>query len=210
MGVAEGTGATLELTQRGQDPVASLRFMPSADWQRFELTRAVPEGVAGELLALLRLEPHLAVQTRNVTLDTDAGRARPLPHTRRQALWYAQPNLLGHMLAVATVLVVLTSSSPLLLASGIILGFVGIWLTGSRAAYGAALLGRFLVGLVAFTPSAPLVFVGCRRPAGDNCLGLSRTTWAFAGVWRRRAHQSGDDLAHRCAGVSQCALFGFG
>lgn len=143
VGVAEDTGATIALTQRGQDPMASLRFMPQANWQRFELTSAVPDGVAGELLGLLRLEPHLAVQTRNVTLDTDAGRAQPLPHTRRQALWYAQPNLLGHTLAVATVLVVLTSSSPLLLASGILLGFVGIWLTGSRAAYGAALLGVF-------------------------------------------------------------------
>lgn len=143
VGVAEDTGATVELTQRGEDPVASLRFMPQADWQRFELTSPVSEGVNGELLGLLRLEPHLAMQTRNVTLDTDTGRAQPLPHTRRQALWYAQPNLLGHTLAVATVLVVLTSSSPLLLASGIILGFVGIWLTGSRAAYGATLLGVF-------------------------------------------------------------------
>ncbi len=143
VGVAEDTGATIELTQRGQDPVASLRFMPEAAWQSYQLTSALPDGSNGELLGLLRLEPHLAVQTRNVTLETDAGRARPLPHTRRQALWYTQPNLLGHTLAVATVLVVLTSTSPLLLALGIILGFVGIWLTGSRAAYGATLLGVF-------------------------------------------------------------------
>jgi hypothetical protein len=144
VGVAEDTGATIELTQRGQDPAARLRFMPEETWQRYELTSAVPDTLAdGELLGLLRLEPHLIVQTRNITLETDAGTARPIPHTRRQALWYAQPNLLGHTLAVATVLVVLTSSAPLMLAVGIILGFVGIWLTGSRAAYGAALVGIF-------------------------------------------------------------------
>ena len=143
VGVAEDTGATIELTQRGQEPVASLRFMPTANWQRFELSSNVPDSSDGELLGLLRLEPHLVVQTRNVVLETDAGRALPLPHTRRQALWFAQPNLLGHTLAVATVLVVLTSPAPLLLALGIVLGFVGIWLTGSRAAYGATLVGIF-------------------------------------------------------------------
>lgn len=139
LGVAEGTGASLELTRLREDPVATTHFMPQAAWQSYSLTSPVPELAGEQLYSILKLEPGLAIQTRNVRVITDAGPARPFPHTRRQALWFVQPNLLGHTLAMATVLLALTGSLPWTLVLGLGLGFVGIWLTGSRAAYIAAI-----------------------------------------------------------------------
>ena len=116
-------------------------FIPEVSWQAYSFSLDDPALETLEKLNMtLQLEGGIDIALRGVSLQTVNGSAQPLANPRSR-LWFPQANLAGH--TVGTVGLVALSTFP---SSGVALGtsaltLLGVFLTGSRAAWLAVLLG---------------------------------------------------------------------
>lgn len=148
----EPTGALLSFFLPGVERqlLPSFGFTPSETWQTYTFDlNDVRLADLERLRAYLRLEGNLNVEVRDMILTSPGANPKPLPTPPRQQLWHPQPNLTGHTLA--TLGLVATSLAPsfwLGIGSGF-LSLAGVYLSGSRTAWVALLLGLpWLLGLV--------------------------------------------------------------
>ena len=140
----------------------TLNLIPQDDWQRYALVldRAELDSLR-EASFLLQLESGVDVAIRAVSLSPLDPEA-PAPIARafsRFDLWFPHANLAGHTLLAAGLLLLLVAQGPMLGLGGTGLIFTAIFLTGSRAAWGGALLGvPWLLWLVLHGRPRLLVF----------------------------------------------------
>jgi O-Antigen ligase len=142
------TGATFTLNWLGRDgPAPELRFVPNAQWQTysFQSIHEIPSDVP-KLITSVNLEPGLVLEVRKVilkSLDSSIVNPIPLPTQIRQSLFTPHANLAGHMLA--TLGLACLTLAPLPVGIGCwFASLTGIWLTGSRTAFFAILLGLLM------------------------------------------------------------------
>jgi len=112
-------------------------FIPTPEWQRHSLE--VHKGMGhgdDRITASLYTAQGLTLETRGVALTGPSGvPAAPAPSSTRQTILFGDPNLAGHTLAaLGLALLSVTRSLPVGLG-GALLTFVGVALTGSRAAW---------------------------------------------------------------------------
>lgn len=151
VGYLEPTGVHFSIAVDGKQSIdwPSYHLVPTPDWRRHSWAIS-PEDVS-EALAVdtvrvaLRVEADTLVELRNVRLQDEAGRnLRPVVHNERQELWYGHPNLAGHSLATLTIgLLAMVPSMPVFLLLSFT-GGLGVFATGSRAAWLVLIVGTYL------------------------------------------------------------------
>jgi O-antigen ligase len=122
----------------------ALNIVPGEEWQRYTL--AIEHEALRELKQvsfLLQLEVGVDVALRDISLTSLTPDARqPLPSAfPRFDLWYLQANLAGHTFAATGLLLLLLARSSWVGLGGLLIVLGAIFLTGSRAAWLAALAG---------------------------------------------------------------------
>lgn len=119
---------------------------PTPGWQHVHLE--VPVNPSRRPLpALVRLTPATKgrLLIRGDVLHTDISTPTQLVYPVRQSLWFGQPNLAGHAIAAsAMAALALAGGTPAMLLT-IFSGIVALYLTGSRTALVAFVLGSLLV-----------------------------------------------------------------
>jgi hypothetical protein len=177
------TGVALGLTWAGQNDFRpELRFLPTSQWERYTLEiEEAAFGTLERITTFVEVEPTVRLELRNVNLRTlTPGLPQPTPVFLRvrQSLFTPHPNLAGHMLTTVACAIYATAAAPWLAFFGMVVSLGGIWLTGSRTAFFANLLGFAL--LFAFTLKrwrwslyvlSALVVVGCFAFLGTKQLG---------------------------------------
>lgn len=136
-------GGALQLVWGGRPEAhAGRSFMPGPEWQRLEAQLPPrPAGAPGFVTAHLHTASGLTLETRNVRVTGDTG--QPLAavvSSARQTVVFGDPNLAGHTVGTLG-LAAVALSSPLLGVLGGGLTFLGLALTGSRAALAGTLAG---------------------------------------------------------------------
>lgn len=141
--IDQGLAAPVGASLRVQGINLSYRFLPTADWQRYEWLLEEESLATLERLALeLWLERGVVLEMRDVSLsspDTDE-QPIPMPSEPRQSFWFDHPNLAGHTLAVVGLSFISQVSSLPWGLAGLALTASGIWLTGSRTAWFVSLI----------------------------------------------------------------------
>lgn len=125
----------------------ALQVVPSTTWHPYTLRiREADLDGASQVWARLTPEQGLAVSVRRtalISLGPGGGRPTPLPLDRpgRDALWFGAFNLAAHTTVVAALALLAVTESFLLGAGGALLAILAIAATGSRSAFGVALIG---------------------------------------------------------------------
>lgn len=144
-----GNGVDVYLA-RGQT-LAEHVYLPTRSWQPITLTHSGTAPVRGRVTAVIRVGPGLTIAVRRARLTDPTGAGPPpTPDLRfvRQRLWFPQPNLLGHTLAVTTLGWLAVTQVGWLALAGWLVACVGTALTGSRAALVVLVLAGFLLLLI--------------------------------------------------------------
>lgn len=177
------TGVALGVRWQGQEGLApEVRFLPTSVWQHYTLQLGdAAFRTLSEITTFVEVEPGLVLELRDVelrSLTPGVANPTPAPVRVRQTLFTPHANLAGHMLATLALAVYTTATTPWLALLGMVLSSGGIWLTGSRTAFFANLLGFAL--LFAFTLRSRrwlvyylsvLALVGCFVLVGAERLG---------------------------------------
>ena len=138
--------ATLSLQWQGQQAGegAALNFAPTEDWATYKLEVGHASLRRADLVtAHLQLGTGLAIAVRNFQVHAGGAETplRPIPISQRRSLWYGHPNIAGHTVVLAGLALFVSTRSTLLSVISLLLVMASLWLTGSRAAFLAALLG---------------------------------------------------------------------
>jgi hypothetical protein len=140
----EPVGLTLRLfvPEVRRQELASFAFLPSSKWQAYNYTFSDDRLRLQQTLTLLtQIEGGTNIEMRNIRLSLPDGSEVPaLPNTRT-SLWFPQANLAGHSIATAGLILVSLLPSLWLRFAASLLTLFTVYLTGSRAAWLAALLG---------------------------------------------------------------------
>ncbi len=144
-----GVGIGLIWADKPAGPSPEFRFLPSSEWQTYTFSYSDAQLLSKErLLTYLDLEPSLAVEVKNVVIQSlTPGTIQPiaLPRVIRQTLFSPHANLAGHMIAVVTLSYFVLGQSIGLGTVALIVSVASIWLTGSRTAFLAILLAFMLL-----------------------------------------------------------------
>jgi hypothetical protein len=161
----------------------TLQLTPDDEWRShtLDITGADIAGL-DELSVILQVEAGLAVEIRSVRLETvTQDRRQPVARPgARSDLWFEQANLAGHTFATAGLLAVLLAPT---VGTGVVVwvsAVATVFLTGSRAAWLAILMGgmwlmwlrgrrRHRLALAAAVATLGLVLVS--TGVGDRVLG---------------------------------------
>ncbi len=152
LGPLEPTGVTVRpfIAEMRRQELPSFAFVPKAAWEKYSYNFDV-QTLSEDIRFLLQLEGNTSLEIRHILLeDSKTNTKVPGIPFSRQSLWFPQANLAGHSATMLglTLLNSLSSGWLGLLSSG--LTFASIYLTGSRAAWLAALLGiPWLLWLIA-------------------------------------------------------------
>ena len=120
----------------------TLNFVPENTWQRHVLR--LEGDVVSDLDAVqlvLQLEAGLEIALREVSMRAADGTPLAAAPLARLDLWFPHANLAGHALVAGGLLLLLLVRGPTLCVTSTALVLVAVFLTGSRAAWGAALVG---------------------------------------------------------------------
>ena len=142
-------GATLSWHTPVAQHVATASWRPSTSWTDVTL-RLGASDVPYPSTASILLSPNgigrLDIRSAGITAN-----GVPVPPVRRplrQPLWYTQPNLAGHSLAAAGLLAMLIPGSMLTSSLVFVATCAAVWLTGSRTAFAAAVIGMSVLFLL--------------------------------------------------------------
>ena len=125
----------------------SLRSLPPTDWQPFELSVEHDSLHSAEQVDVtLWPESGLAVDLAETSLtlrgpDTSVVTARPELNKTRTQIWFGHPNLAGHVIATTGLVLVMTTTHGWYGTVFALVTLGSIYLTGSRAALLAAVVG---------------------------------------------------------------------
>lgn len=144
------TGVALGLMWRGQEGFRpEVRFLPTSDWHSYTLELEDEAfSTLEKITTFVEAEPGVVLELRNVELRSqtpDVANPTPMLLRVRQTLFTPHPNLAGHMLAMVALAIYATAATPWLAFVGMVSSLGGIWLTGSRTAFFASLLGFALL-----------------------------------------------------------------
>lgn len=143
LAVPAPTGVNVILNWPGRDIKApEFRFMPSSEWQDYRFQTDTISKEATRLIVSLKLEPGLGIEIGNMSLnslDPNVPDPLALPLQQRQTLFAPHANLAGHMLATLGLSIMALSSGAGFVSW--VVALAGVWLTGSRAAFLALVLG---------------------------------------------------------------------
>jgi hypothetical protein len=138
LGPLEPTGVLVRANLTNLDPALrpSITVSPSAQWQLSRLKFAVPENLKN-LSFFMQLEAGLSLEIRNLSVKSLITPLQPQQglFMNRISLWFEQANFLGHSLAMVALAVLSTGTSLFVSLSIESLALLGIYLTGSRAAW---------------------------------------------------------------------------
>lgn len=136
-------GGALQLVWGGRPEAhAGRSFMPGPEWRRLEVKLPPrPAGAPTFITAHLHTASGLTLETRDVRVTDDAGRAlAETVSSDRQTVVFGDPNLAGHTASTLGLAAVALSSPPLGVLGGAFT-LLGLALTGSRAALVGTLAG---------------------------------------------------------------------
>lgn len=142
----EPTGAVMYLDWLGRDknevrPYISLTT--DGLWHKYSITTKLP--TATKLTAIAFLQPGFHCELLNVQIKVPGNDPYSiqtlLTQPFRSAIWFGDPNIAGHSLAALALFTVFLAPNIWIGALGLILGFVGIFFTESRAAWLAGGIG---------------------------------------------------------------------
>jgi hypothetical protein len=135
------------LQRKNQASTRELQIIPSRTWRRYQLHVSSKDLVkAHRVRAIVIAERGTAVEVKQASLVTSTPNTsdpHPVPTfpSHRQKLWFSHPNLAGHTFATVGLALLSAIGSVWIGLIGIVLTLVGIFFTGSRAAWLAALIG---------------------------------------------------------------------
>ena len=140
--------ATLVLSQPGStmESESGINFVPEHEWRSYRILVKQPDAtiITATLFGGKSYGGDLVVAVRNTELQ-DLSEAAidpyPLSTVIRQSFWTPHPNLAGHMIATFGLALLSLTRAGWLGFGGFILTLFSLWLTGSRAAWVAALPG---------------------------------------------------------------------
>lgn len=142
-------GAALQLAWGPVEKQSGKSFMPERSWQDFQVRTA--KGRGDLITATLSTAPGVTLETRNLRVIDERGRPlKPAVSSNRQTIIFGDPNLAGHSLTTMSLALAALTPAPLSWVA-MLLGLLGLVLTGSRA----ALVGAFVGMLWLFRLSLP-------------------------------------------------------
>ena len=147
LGPLEPEGLLIRLLPEHRALAPRIQVVPTAEWQRVRFRIFATQLNNDQVSLLAQVESDTELSLRNVQLES-AGLLQPEPlPPPRQSLWFSHANLAGHsLLAAGLIAVSWAGLRRSLFYMGIT--FVAVFLTGSRAALLALVLGVALYTLV--------------------------------------------------------------
>ena len=142
----EPTGAAMWLDWANRDKSAyppNVSLSPNGLWHEYTVETTISTPI--KLSASLWLEPGFSAELKDVEWKT-SGLETTSPENLliqpfRSAIWYSDPNIAGHSLAVLSLATVFLTSSIWFGSFAAIIGLIGIYFTESRTAWFALLVG---------------------------------------------------------------------
>ena len=120
-------------------------FVPTRAWTPYSFPIRKPTSRENTFTATLHVGndavDRTALETRNTVLRSQTGALKPALVESRQSFLFEHPNFAGHTLVTLCLVLLSLTSVGWVGALAVALALFGVWLTGSRAAWLAALTG---------------------------------------------------------------------